>query len=346
MKQKVILFFLLLFSKQIFGSAQEKLFQPNQNYIATMSYYLARKGFFAEINCMLNGIIFCLHNNIKLNLISDFFIYRQNCGWEDYFEPFTETLNPSPSLKHFICDGLGATFNVIYNYDFLNINVPRLDLKPNDIFENKRKIAQLVYRYSERTKKLIDHIKADVELPNDYVAFHIRRGDKVGEAKLDPQASIEAKKYPAKDYLEKLLNEKSLDTTTSASLRVNGFEIRNIFVCSDSYEAVEELKNFIEEENLDIKIFTTCKPSNKGWSTKEKTEKFENKFYEVIRLIADTDICLKSKYFVGTYSSNMSRFITLMHDNTENCFSMDTFIDPFPTKLHEKFNYKNGWSHA
>ena len=336
MKAKILFLLFLSYFPQVFGSVQEKLFLQNQVYVSTLNYYLARKGFFAEINCLLNTIVFCLQNKVKLNLNSDFFLYRENCGWEDYFKPFTKTQKPAKDLRHFVCEGLDKVFNIIYNYNFNKVNIPRLDLSPDNIFENKRKVARLVYRYNSKTKKLIKSKINELNLPDDYIAFHIRRGDKIGERPLQDGASIEAEKHSSKDYLEKLLELKDLKIES----------IKNIFISTDSYISVKELEEFIEQENLDIKIYTTCNKNHIGWSTKESKVKFENKFDETMRLLTDAEICFHSKYFVGTYSSNMSRFITLMHDNPKNCLSLDKFIDPFPTRLHEKFNYENGWCHA
>lgn len=144
-----------------------------------------------------------------------------------------------------------------------------------------------------------DEIKSKIELkikslnlPSNYSCFHIRRGDKL---------IIEAKKFDFSSYLAKA---KELD---------------NIFIMSDDYTSIEEAKSFISNNNLNYKIFSLTKNSQRG-----NVEK-EGRFLEedIIQFFAETEIAKSSKKFVGTISSNIYRYIKCTSASCSDFHSLD-----------------------
>lgn len=132
--------------------------------------------------------------------------------------------------------------------------------------------------YTDEIKSKIDLQIESLDLPKNYSCFHIRRGDKL---------ITEAKKFDFSSYLAKA---KELD---------------NIFIMSDDYTTLEEAKSFISNNNLNYKIFSLTKNSQRG--NVEKKGRFSEE--DIIQFFAEIEIAKSSKKFVGTFSSNIYRYI-------------------------------------
>ncbi|MEM8484868.1 MAG: O-fucosyltransferase family protein [Bacteroidota bacterium] len=282
-----------------------KLF-PNQN-AKLLVYGLTQRGFFSEINNMINAAIYCMDTDTGFVLDTEAFLYKAEKGWEDYFVRFWETPDRSGSQRtfelHYRSDL--KLWNRIRAYPYETVHIPDRGLYNAQVFENKRRITARLYQFQPAVR---NHIEAQIEemkLPAGYAACHIRRGDKVGERKGQP----ESERIEAADYVDCLLQENP--------------EMPALFVCSDSYASIEEIQQYIEARGLDIAVFTTCAPTAIGHSTELLKEKFDNPYDSVLQLLLDVEICARAQHFAGTYSSNMSRFIALRHADASRCFSLD-----------------------
>ena len=302
---KILLILFLTFLTSKTYSNDNFLFTKNNNYSAKLTYKFDPKiGFFAEVQGFIRLILYCLQYNILFNLDSSDFLYSINKGWEDYFEQFyDEDIHLEPNRKTYNCIHSDKIFFPIAQlYNFNDIDIPNLGLYKNKIYENRRVIAQKIYRYNSKIKELIDKKIKKLNLPPNYSSLHIRRGDKESEAK----------PYHARKYLEMLLE--------------NDEKNKTIYICTDSYNAIEECHEYIKDRNLNIKILTSCKNKYRGYDQKKITKKQSDKKYifkEFIRLLVDVEIASKSNYFIGTTTSAFSQFICLIHKNSENCFCLE-----------------------
>lgn len=157
--------------------------------------------------------------------------------------------------------------------------------------EKIRKILEKFYIFKEK----IDYKK---DVPLEYIGIHIRRGDKVfGKMK-------EAEKIEVETYLSYIPeNMKTLP----------------LFVATDDEEVIEELRKLYGKD----KIYTLFSKN-----VIRKNEKdFEKQSKEFIKkhtllLLKEVEILTNSKCFIGSYTSNIGRFIALRR-NFINSYSVD-----------------------
>ncbi len=286
-------------------SSSSSLFANDNEKV--LIFHLTDRGFYSEINNLFNAAIYCLHNKTGLIIDDSNFLYKDQAGWDDYFERFWDLeTNPGGSRYfdlHYRNDQ--KLWNRVLHYDYDSVSIPRLGLLPGHAFENKRQIAQRIYRLKPHVERMLTDRIRQFKLPKTYAACHIRRGDKVGELPGYPEAD----RVESSMYLDKILDDFP--------------DVRTLFVCSDAYSAVEEIKWCIQEKGLQINVITTCLPENVGHSTEMLKDEFPDPFENVLRLMVDAEVSARSTCFVGTFSSNVSRFVALMHANPKRCFSLD-----------------------
>ena len=267
------------------------------------------QGFFSELNSLLFSTLYCLKNNLRLEIYSKDANFCFGNGWSEYFEEFC------PDYK---CDFIGkrisrgyyslnkgdkylflyktTTKNLVSSdiywycrtswFEHSHFNIPELSIN-GDIRHAMKVIIPIVYRFNSKYAAIINKMINDLNLPTNYISIHVRAGDKASERQLiSPQ-----------DYLNKA-TEKSL--------------CKNIFVATDDYRIFEQLKH----NNPSYTFFTLTSPSEKGYDN----DTFIVSSNEYIRqnlleLFASIQIILKSELFVGTYSSNPGMFVGMLIDD-------------------------------
>lgn len=121
-------------------------------------------------------------------------------------------------------------------------------------------------------------------MKGDYVAFHIRRGDKI--------VSGEDGFYGINDYVDKL---KEINDT-----------IKDIIVMSDDYSVFLELKEKYTEFNFQ----TLIKENEKGHDQAEFNNRCKKQREEdMIGLLTEIEMAKNSKIFIGSQKSNLYRLI-------------------------------------
>lgn len=178
-----------------------------------------------------------------------------------------------------------------------------------DLFKINPTEIDKVLKYTEDSKKTIKNIIDSLNLPEEYICVHIRRGDKVLEKPQAPKMGnkAEALRYEIKDYFN-AINEK----------------IKNVFIMSDDYKAILEAKTYIRENNLNHKLFYLTNESQDGNCT--IIDKKENRIYtklDILTFFSEIEIARKSKCFIGTRSSNVFRFIISTSPKNIKFISLD-----------------------
>ena len=256
------------------------------------------------------------------------------------------------TLNHYIyCKSNGINFKIdtsnwLYTYKdgwtdyFLPVElfyyestIPTKEYSHNEVLDNYsirdyKEAINDVYRYNSRTIQQIQVIKEKLELPNKYDAIYIRRGDKLAdESKL-------------------ILGSKYIDILLTVSPQCS-----DLFVQTDDYNCIEELQTYIDNNDLSIRIYTLCKPSEFGVivndNRKEELQRAtknnetnktyisniiqnlnsttsvdkmnnEEKYDHFITIITGIEILKRSQYCILDYQSNVSRFIKLVHLQPDN----------------------------
>ena len=215
------------------------------------------------------------------------------------------------------------------------IHVKHSHTTGNYTIQQYRDIIGEIYQYNDTMKELILRKKQELGLiGRPYDSIFIRRGDKL---------TWESKYIPTEDYLDLLLRQSP--------------ECSCIFVQTDDYNSVLDLKRIIEERGLAIEVLTLCHEDQRGVivfqhnlqnnrginnledavtdksslnneylntiipdlrNTKPVDQMRPDEIYDhTITMLIGIDIVLQSGYCICDYQSNVSRFIKLAHPNLD-----------------------------
>ena len=285
-------------------------------------WQLTDRGFCSEMNLMLLAYLYSLKNGIEFSLYSKSWNSLFELGWQDYFLPFCQEINSKEfQKKYLIFPGksttkikklnrkmfLGITlgkqilsnddiWNKIWNKEFTEsyFDVPNQKLK-GDCFSCCQELIRRIWRFNPIIHQDIESAKKLIGLTSiSYFAIHIRRGDKIKE-----NSYTQIHEYI---QLAKKINKQFLEP------------IENCFVMTDDCNVIDEL----QYEWPDLKIFTLCEASNSGHDqSKFNSSSLKSRRDETIKFISELNIAQESKFFVGTYSSNISRFLALIKGKSD-----------------------------
>lgn len=157
-----------------------------------------------------------------------------------------------------------------------------------------RKLVAITWHYNPATAKAVQDWIDSINLPEEYLGLHVRRGDK----------AIEYAHQGVEQYIGKLKKYS---------------DCKSVFISTDDYSVVEELR----EKYPDYTFYTLCRPDERGYVQKEfdklSVQEKENAQYN---LWACIEILANAGHFVGTYSSNLGMFLG-MRMSPDRCHGID-----------------------
>jgi len=246
-------------------------------------------GFFSQFFFTVNHYIYCKKNKKNFKINSDGWTYKYELGWEDYFVP---------TVLH---------FTDVEDNEYSTSGTVMQDFTIQEYADNIPEI----FIYNEKTKNEILNYKNKICKNNtclftsdtEYDYIYIRRGDKSSE-------------YPLVDeirYIELLL-EKNPNT-------------KNIFLQTDDYSSYIKLEKYIEDKHLNISLYSNSTEKNKGAVEHDIQNMNKSEIYEhTIDLLSGIEISKYSKTCIVDYSSNVARFMKLVHTHPENVFDVNGAI--------------------
>ena len=273
-------------------------------------------GFFSEYNNMILAMLYCLKHKIRFVLYSKDATFRYKKGWTDYFIPFcdedflpyqrhnprvaapSKKYDPRVILHHIFRPNTFLTFELWNSFHNRKMEteqfiIPELEIT-GDLQHACQKLINLTWRYNESTQNEIDNYIYSLCLPEKFLGFHIRSGDKIQEADL----------WDISIYFEKAQNYSDL---------------KSAFILTDDYRIIEIINSRFKE----WKIFTLCKKEEKGFYFKDFLQEEREGVKEAhIRLFASIEILSRAELFVGTFSSNIGMFLG-MRMNPEKVHGVD-----------------------
>ena len=274
-------------------------------------------GFYSEFNNMVLAILYCRIHDIKFMLYSQDAVFRENRGWTDYFLPFCRefflrpihfingrTTNPKLGIKtHFYNIVFKLFIHDVYLTQELWSNFRELDRTFTTVnidgieFTDLRKACKLliekIYVFNPRTRQEVDILKSTVDICGEYIAIHIRGGDK----------KIESEIIAIDKYMEKVAQISS---------------IKQIFVSTDDYTFFELLC----AKYKDYHFYTISESTSRGYLQRDFIM-FDGskKRKELINMFASMELLLNAKHTICTFSSNIGMFIGMVKE--ENVYSVD-----------------------
>jgi hypothetical protein len=281
-------------------SPARRYFELNEGYGSPFVFHLSYRGFYSEVNNLLNAVIYGLGNRRRL-IVDE----SEWCGgrWTDFY---TVSLPDAPASvvstvpeEWVINSVFHPHFNTIRQWS-LNcgeVSFPELGIE-GSIFEVKRLVARMLTQPVFRDK---------YRLQSPFAAFHIRRGDKTEGYERQGQRIVEGDHVPGSTYVE------FLDRTAP--------KIQFIYVLTDDYCCVEEVRAAAPNRVVN----SLCPRAERGFRIQDFYRlRVGERRAHLTRLVTETAIGARSDLFVGSYKSNTSRFVPLWHDRPERCFSVDS----------------------
>ena len=272
-------------------------------------------GFFSMFFFFVNHYIHAKKNNCAFQVYSDKWLFKAFKGWEDYFENIDIVKNVEIKTKK-VLSPLNKTF-IEYS-----------------IKEYKNVLPE-IYKYNDRIKSLIEARKKNLKLKKyDYSSIFIRRGDKL---------LTEANYIHGEVYLKKLLELNP--------------SCKKIYLQTDDYTCFNEINDYIKKEKLNIKLLTMCEENCKGiiafshhknylvngnYGIDKNVEYLKNNkksfidskpvdqmnseeiYVHTMKMIIGIELVLQSNLVVTDYSSNVARFIKLMHVDSDCVYDVVT----------------------
>ncbi len=308
--------------------------ETNESFEKKLVFHLgSRSGFFSEYNNMLLCMIYCLQHRIQFQLFSrDLSLGFEN-GWTDYFEPFCpETSNglhrlfnsrfPRPTPQFKLRKAFGPLVKSLTGCDYLTYELwdefralcsedgwQRLENRGRETESGDQKsvhgdiaslreqchdLVEMTWRFKPEIKEDIRKEAEEADLPKNYLAVHIRRGDKIKENEDSPLAT----------YMEKL---KSLSI------------LRDVLVMTDDYRIFKQLIT----DYPDWSFHTLENDKQDGYQhRKNKKTSAQKKRDGTIRFFAGIELSANAEHFVGTFSSNIGKYMGLRMKK-EQCHAID-----------------------
>lgn len=294
--------------------------EKNNSFDKKIIYHVGSyAGFHSEVDAMMQCMLYCYKHEIKFILYADDANFSGGHGWEEFFEPFCElnhdTLNHKYNSRYIESNPLLKLIQSIGSNKLKKNN--NVDLLTQDIFRtaiNKKistteeivwpklgingptftefgKIADFALRYNEKTKNEVQSIIDSLNLPSSFYSVQLRGGDKLGEKGVVNNI---------KTVVERITNYDS--------------NIDNLFVFSDDYRYVEEIKKMLPNTN----IFTLCDPNDLGYdNVKFNNTDWSYKRNKMVNLFAMIDICFMSKVHFGNNTSCINNYISSIRSKDE-----------------------------
>ena len=298
----------------------------------------SKQGFFSEFNNLILVWIYCLHNNIKLELFEKNSVFSSQNSWSEFFEPYFPICNDSYHQFYNPRDYFGE---VSWKSIARNFFKPR---KAFFLFKHRRNASlyKKEYQFDFYTYELFAKSRdrkwenVIIEIPSlkfsgtlkdcfKFCVDKIYKFNKVTEVEI--QNNINAINLP-NEYIGVHIRQGDKET------EANIFEVsdylnklkelskcKNLFVLTDDYRAILEL-NKLEPSYT---IYSFCQSHEQGYVHSDFVNmKNSNKRAAMLRLFASMEILKRGECFVGTYSSNPGMFLgALMDENKVHCLDFE-----------------------
>lgn len=293
-------------------------------------YSLSTRGMYSELFNLCLAIVYAHHHQIRLKLNTWLWNSRIKKGWEDYFEPTLDcSNNPFPAQdkvytnekpwigkiyykpKEFFTFYYRQILNCLYKFlqphhlltkeifGKMRSEAFIYDILGNNAFCLMASTFKQMYILNSNTKKHLKQRINDLDLPMDYIGVHIRRGDKITskemqEIRLDQYVNTIIKYKDISSNVYIATDDTSIINDTREKLCPYGFTI--------FYNSLNQSTGFVEA----------------AFNNSSKLARRE----ETLNVLLDMEVLIHSKFFIGTYTSNLSRVVPFFL-GLDHCVSLD-----------------------
>ena len=155
------------------------------------------------------------------------------------------------------------------------------------------------YKYNALTQNNISEKKQYINIPDNYISVHIRRGDKIVTGEME---------------------DINLNIYVDA-IRKYSYISNNIYIATDDVTVISYISKKLSD--TDIKIYYNKDNKLKGFDEKTYNLKSDSvRRDEVLNMLFDMDMMINSSFFIGTFSSNVG-CVVAMYLGLDKCHSID-----------------------
>ena len=155
------------------------------------------------------------------------------------------------------------------------------------------------YKYNALTQNTISEKKQYINIPDNYISVHIRRGDKIVTGEME---------------------DINLNIYVDA-IRKYSYISNNIYIATDDVTVISYISKKLSD--IDIKIYYNKENKLKGFEEKTYNLKSDSvRRDEVLNMLFDMDMMINSSFFIGTFSSNVG-CVVAMYLGLDKCHSID-----------------------
>ena len=155
------------------------------------------------------------------------------------------------------------------------------------------------YKYNALTQNNISEKKQYINIPDNYISVHIRRGDKIVTGEME---------------------DINLNIYVDA-IRKYSYISNNIYIATDDVTVISYISKKLSD--IDIKIYYNKDNKLKGFDEKTYNLKSDSvRRDEVLNMLFDMDMMINSSFFIGTFSSNVG-CVVAMYLGLDKCHSID-----------------------
>jgi len=298
---------------------------------STIIYSLSTRGLYSELFNLCLAVVYAQKKRLALRLNTCLWNSRVDRGWDDYFEPTVDQCNNAMAAQDRVYTNEKPWIGKIY-YDpkafcsfYFRFFLNRLyqwahptHLLTKDVFGEMRSEPFLrdtlgddafglmaasfrrMYVLNRETSSQIEQRKRQLQLPDVYLGVHIRRGDKI--------ATHEMHDIHLDQYVQAILQHKAVS--------------HNVYIATDDVSVVDYVRQ--KTGGQGINIFYNSQ--NKGQGFDESTFNHASKEVrkeETLNVLLDMDVLVHSTFFIGTYTSNLSRVVPFFL-GLDRCVSLDS----------------------
>ena len=155
------------------------------------------------------------------------------------------------------------------------------------------------YKYNALTQNSISEKKQYINIPDNYISVHIRRGDKIVTGEME---DIDLNIY-------------------ADTIRKYSYISNNIYIATDDVTVISYISKKLSD--IDTNIYYNKENKLKGFDEKTYNLKSDSvRRDEVLNMLFDMDMMINSSFFIGTFSSNVG-CVVAMYLGLDKCHSIN-----------------------
>ena len=217
-----------------------------------------------------------------------------------------------------------------------NIWISKYILDPTNFDSIREKVTLLFNKMWKLNSSITNIVESKISILNDipFIGIHIRMGDKICKFDKKTAEADVPDLYKIPSIIEKIIK---IDP-----------EIKTIFIATDDDEVIDIIYNLLCESSIKkISIITFSTTERKGYDQKKFNLNLsqQESYLSNISFIIDFEALLRGKYFIGTISSNVTRFVIMSnkipYKNIYNIEKISKINSNFIPKFYRELEINN-----